>query len=143
MDLEGFKFLKTLRSNDMDRYGNLAIGSRALRKLPWAPQTNEFRANPLLGLRAFPVQFAPPMFPSYDPPISLPRTIAVDHAPQTLKPFLMSNTQGKSILTKIPMMRVYTDQNLVVLYEDSQTRTLIEIFIRQQCYQQMVTILPQ
>ena len=34
MDAEGFKFLKTSRSNDMDSWGNLAIGSRALSKPP-------------------------------------------------------------------------------------------------------------
>ena len=39
MDAKGFKFLKTSRSNDMDSWGNLAIGSRALSKPPWATQT--------------------------------------------------------------------------------------------------------
>ena len=34
MDAEGFKFLKTLRSNDMNSWGNLAMGSRALSKPP-------------------------------------------------------------------------------------------------------------
>ena len=37
MDAEGFKFLKSLRSNDMDSWGNLAIGLRVVSKPPWAP----------------------------------------------------------------------------------------------------------
>ena len=109
MDAEGFKFLKTLRSNDMDSWGNLAIGLRALSKPPWDPQRNVSRANPILGSRAFLAPSAPPMFPSYDHPISLHRTMAVEHMPQTSNPSLIENTQGKSILTKIPAKRVYND----------------------------------
>ena len=35
MDAEGLKFLKTSRSNDMDSWGNLAIGTRSLSEPPW------------------------------------------------------------------------------------------------------------
>ena len=45
MDAEGFKLLKTFRSNDVDSWGILAMGSRALSKPPWAPPMQEFRAN--------------------------------------------------------------------------------------------------
>ena len=65
MDAKGFKFLKTLRSNDMDSWGNLTTGFRAASKPPWAPQMNVLRANPVLGSRASPVSSAPPVFPSY------------------------------------------------------------------------------
>ena len=109
MDAEGFKFLKTLRSNNMDSWGNLALGTRAFSKPPWAPQANEFRSNPMLKSRAFPIPSAPPMLHSYDHPTPLPRTMAVEQVRQSSNPFLMADIQGKSILKKILVMRIYTD----------------------------------
>ena len=77
-------------------------------------------ANLVLVSKSFPVPSALLMFPLYNHPIFVPRTMAVEHMPQTLNPYLIAKTQGKSILTKIPVTRVYNDQNMVVLYEDSQ-----------------------
>ena len=115
MDAKGFKFLKTLRSNDMDSWGNLVTGLGAASEPPWALQMNVLMANPILGSRSFPVLSAPPMFSSYNLLVPLPRTMAMEHMPQTLNLYLIANTQGKSILTKIPMTRVYNNQNMAVL----------------------------
>ena len=104
----------------MDSLGNLALRTRALSEPPWAPQANEFQVNPMLGLRALLVPSAPLIFPLFDHSALVPRTRAIDHAPQSLNAILMVDTQGKSILTEIPVTRVYTDQNMMtVLYKDA------------------------
>ena len=70
--------------------------------------------------RAKLVPSAPPIFLAYDPHNSMPRKPTVKQVSQSSNPFLIADTQGKSVLTKIPVMRVYTDQAVDILYEDPQ-----------------------
>ena len=74
MDSEGFKFLKMLRLNDMESWGNLALSEP-----PWAPQRHAARAHQEPRPRAEPLPSAPPIFSAYDPHVSMPRTKIVNH----------------------------------------------------------------
>ena len=70
--------------------------------------------------RAKPIPSAPPIFLAYDLNEPMPRKQTVEQVPQLSNPFLIADTQGKSVLTKIPVTRIYTDQVVDILYEDPQ-----------------------
>ena len=120
MDPEGFKLLKTSCSHNMDSWGNLPVGSWALSEPPWAPQRHAPRAHQVPEPRAEPVPSVPPIFPAYGPQIPMPRKLTVKQVLESSNPFLITNTQGKSVLTKIPLTRIYTNQVVDILYEDPQ-----------------------
>ncbi|MCO5546848.1 hypothetical protein L7F22_000285 [Adiantum nelumboides] len=125
MDSRGYKFLKTTRPQEMDCWGNLAIGQqafsepvRALR--PLIPTlTNEPKA------RQFPAPSAPPMFQSQRQqglPPTLPEIEVTSRSPMMRKPspqIPIASVQGKAIVSKMFVYRLYTDQSSIALYEDA------------------------
>ena len=125
MDSKGFKFLKTTRPNEMDKWGNLVLGTRAASEPQRASrpsvstQTNEYSSRPQ------PSPSAPPFIHSMGQsrsPIRSTAVVAVPMATQVPKPhspqLRKASVQGKTILSRIPVSRVYNHQNNKILYED-------------------------
>ncbi|MCO5590642.1 hypothetical protein L7F22_044615 [Adiantum nelumboides] len=120
MDAREFKFLKTNRPNDLNRWGNLVQGSRAASEPPRAPEKGTSKVGFDFASRPMPAPSAPPLFYPSRNNAPTPSAATSPFLPSQLSPRPIASTYGKAILTSIPVTRVYNDQNTSVLYEDTQ-----------------------
>ncbi|MCO5581467.1 hypothetical protein L7F22_035352 [Adiantum nelumboides] len=120
MDARGFKFLKTNRPNDLNKWGNLVQGSRAANEPLIAHEKGTSKVGFDFASRPMPAPSAPPLLYPYRNNAPAPSAATSPFLLSQISPRLVASTYGKAILTNIPVTRVYNDQNTSVLYEDSQ-----------------------
>ena len=128
MDSKGYRFLKTTRPYEMDCWGNLVLGQRASSEPFRVPRPRASTVTAELQTRPYPAPSAPPMIPSQrtqgplhsfpeDEVMSRPRMQG-----QSSSHIPIAKVEGKAIVSRILVYRLYTDSNHIALYEDSHGR---------------------
>ncbi|MCO5588037.1 hypothetical protein L7F22_041991 [Adiantum nelumboides] len=140
MDARGFKFLKTNRPNDLNKWGNLVQGSRAASEPPRALEKGTSKVGFDVASRPMPAPSAPPLVHPYRNNAPAPSAATSPYLPGHLSPRPIAITYGKAILTSMPVTRVYNDQNFSVLYEDAQKDLYVMMLLPNGFYPPTVTM---
>ena len=126
MDTQGYRYVKTSRPEEMDRWGNLVAGTRAYSEPLGATKPGVSALTNELPSLTFAAPSAPPVilsdvqrgFSSTFPDNEVSSKSYWERQPSPHIP--IANIHGKASVHRAIIYRLYIDQNELTMYEDAQ-----------------------